>query len=416
MSYIRFDGLKKPTAIAKALKKTFKVDTLSNAKDLVARLTNYSNWTHLKRETEKESSESLPMTHNDVVSISNELSGIDDTMKDKDITAYVAELFSFIPSSANELCLFITNDDQMLFDFSLEMDQKMANDKVLPKGGEQSVLDIEMEAMQEQWKDRYYLSRAAMFYHLATDRNCARAQVHIGRMFTQGCLGFIDLQSSIELMSKGLEYRSDNMFRSDGISMGNLSVLEMQAGTISDWSIHIHSIISHNHHEAKGFCKNLMSTCDRALFYANKIKDKLLIQDSLGSIYYNKATAIAFSFAIDQNMDADLFKEFMDCLKNSAKYKDQRGQRSLDMLTNVFICEDRGDYKELPVNDFADGVLLQCLEMTGAFVPSSREDISKIIIDNIVEQTYYTTIYTDIVNAPLSLMRRIDEDIQQWPI
>lgn len=413
MSYLKFDGLKKPTAIAKAIKKKFSLSTLSESKELVAKLAKYSDWLHLKREALKSNHDQSYISYDDVISISNKLFELYKDNELADISAFVADKFSFSPQCAQELDVFLSYMERNLLSHNSLFRGDPEGIKKTPDDLQIS-LDIEMQVLQGMWEEKHFLSRAAMFYYLAESNDCARAQVHIGRMFYEGCLGFYDLKSCVDLMSRGLEYRSKAMFASDGVSISDITVEQMQVGTIADWVTYIEALINLNMHTEPGYAEKLINACDRALFYAGKVKNKGSIKESLSIIYYRKAVGCAFSILEEINVK-DCALSLIKSLQEAAKLGCDISMRVVGGYHQAIEISAKNGFSQLAVNSDQESYMMMVYELTGAFRPESRLAISLILLENVINQSDYYEMFPVIAEAPLNLARRIDEDIIKWP-
>ena len=153
MPKILYASMKKPTSISKSLKSRFGIANLSEAKEVVSRLSGYSDWVHLKRETLKNSNQSnseLHITPDHLESIAAQIER-ELNLSSRDSRFLVATNFPFLPTSACHLAYYFSEDDLKSYHL---LGNPEAVDKGMPDDEVQPYLDIRLEIVQGLWNER----------------------------------------------------------------------------------------------------------------------------------------------------------------------------------------------------------------------------------------------------------------------
>lgn len=411
---VRFNGQKKALSFAKSIKKRFDVSTLTEAKNIAAYVCGYSNWEHLCKEVKSPSSEHAYISKQQIPILRKKLNEkIDTDWNRRDCEAFLAEELSLNPDNASELEVFLYQEDMGIVSLMIEASTRLAEDDEC-ENDKQSRLDLAMEVLQATWMDHYFLRRAALYFHLATVHNCARAQVHIGRMLIQGCLGFTDSEQGIALMLKGLDYRTRVSFSDDIFAANSASKSDFKYGCINDWATLLSGIVDANPAVIPDGLNKGLRVVDRIEGLYKKVGSPEQLNSTISRALYDKAVLNAMKLYIetDKKLDAE------DLIESLIASANKGYEVSLKVARNYLAMLDglkRGSVADLPVKDAGEWLVMLCSEITGAFIPKARVEMVTFLSENAIEDSIFYHNNPEILEASLSLLARIPKDIERWP-
>tara|TARA_B100000809_G_scaffold254830_1_gene292528 strand:+ start:798 stop:2696 length:1899 start_codon:yes stop_codon:yes gene_type:complete len=409
MSQLYFDGLKKPTAIAKKIKALCGLPSLTESKEITAKLAGYSTWVHLKRETLKSNNPAQLISFVDVLRIAKALQKMALDEESCNITSFVAIEFKFKPNKAGQLSVF-TNHEQ---NKALELVKELV---LVLRDSKQDFLSFKMQELQESYVDSYFLARAAMFYFLA-ELNCHRAQLHIGEMFCTGCLGFTDSDAAIALFKEGLLPQSKIIFSdTENILTGDL--LEFaKTSVVQRWDCYARALKGQNNFLTDAFFDDVAHANEKIFYYAGKLKVEP--EEILAGTHYRQAEQFALLAILSEGPDGFDDTDIMSLIKDELMKSYQKGySHAGGILSNVFQeikALEAGELVNTPFKTEKEIWDMLKWELTGAYVPIARYQIIEVILRHAIDKTEFSLARPNMLDNPITLLSRIKDDVQTWP-
>ncbi|MDK9789846.1 hypothetical protein [Vibrio sp. D431a] len=414
MPKILYASMRKPTSISKSLKSRFGIANLSEAKEVVSRLSGYSDWVHLKRETLKNSNLSNSELHITSVHLESIAAQIERelNLSRRDSRFLVATNFPFLPTSACHLAYYFSEDDLKSYHL---LGNPEAVDKDMPDDEVQPYLDIRLEIVQGLWNERPTYEHAALYWQMADVDNCARAQVHLGMMIYTGTLGIKNYKDASELLLKGLPYRSKVMFADSVISPTGKDLYEMQKHIPKSWCMAAKAIREHADYNNFESHMTALDAVRKGFDYANRLVGKADVSEILASLHLVAAELLAELVIVHGWMPEkdDVLSNPIDHLVYASKYGNEFAEGERLRYGSYLNAVESGNGFSPEMN--SERVMLYIVsEMVGSHVPAAREVVFQTLMRNVKEQTALYRAHPHIYSTAFDLLFRVRKDIQEW--
>jgi hypothetical protein len=428
MSRIRFDGLKKPTAIAKKLKTLCDFDTLKASKSALAELSGYSDWVHLKRCASNEGTDRDVeyIEHETVVSISKGLrkyTQLDAT----ELTYWVALNFSFKPSNITQLNVFIT--DKYIAELSAHLNCSKAAHELMQKEecvGEVTEFDRQkmvhfvytMWRMPGQETNPYV--KLANLSLLSSEYDCASAQVEFGRALISGTYGLNDLESGAEMLHKGLPFDSDLVFNQSIIVVEGDKERE-QLRNISDWLLCSTAIIHANRFDRSNYFSDLDNTLGMTLHWLYKLESttdalKEKVNNVKAKAHYMLAQLAAMAIAEENREYLDRTgNKLLHHLETACECGDDAALQLKQYFQSAFKAIDEGKAHLIAVDTKAEVMMQVAWRLAWSFHPTARLMYVEPFLNNAIDETQYYRDHPQCLIEVLEMIESTKDSIERWP-
>ncbi|MGR5558408.1 hypothetical protein ACQKQC_19220 [Vibrio fortis] len=412
MSQVTYRTTRRATSIAKKAKKAFKLDTLSDAKELIAALSGYSDWIHLKRETEAKANsltsdpEISTETAKQIASKLSSRTGL----SDRDAMFFVVTEFPYSIKAGGDLEYFLSDFDIKLL--SKVLASELTSDS--PYEEKQSSLDIIMEAIQPNWSDRATCEHAALYWYLSSRFDCARSHVHLGNMLIKGCLGVQDFQTGADLLLNGLPYRS-KLFFSGGVTVPSGDELhEMQKHIPDTWLNCSRALRELNIHTEEHYKKSF-ECIESGIKYCELVDKRVGYKETLAKLYLGRAYLICDSLTQGIALEVHNKEHFLDVLHHAGELGNEYAKNEYGRYAQMYLSSSIDAGIDCP--SFNPDNIMQYIagEFAGSHVPVARHVVLANLYKHAVSNSEFYQKYPFIKENMFKLLERTVEDSIEWP-
>ncbi|ELP6118903.1 TPA: hypothetical protein I7730_15725 [Vibrio vulnificus] len=412
MSQVIFRTTRRATSIAKKAKKAFKLDTLSDAKELVASLSGYSDWTHLKRETEakvKSPTGDPEISTKTAKQIAFKLAARTG-LSDRDAMFFVVTEFPYSIKAGGDLEHFLTDFDIKLL--SKVLASEFTSD--LPYKEKQSSLDIMMEATQQHWSHRATYEHAALYWYLSSRYDCARSHVHLGNMLIKGCLGVQDFKTGTDLLLNGLPYRSKLFFEGSITAPLGDELHEMQKHIPDTWLNCSKALRELNIHTEEHYIKSL-ECIENGIKYCELVDERVGYKDTLANLYLGKAYLLCDSLTQGIVLEAHSKEHFLDVLHHASELGNGYAQNEFNRYAQMYLSSTVDGGRDCPSVNPENVMQYIAGEFVGSHIPVARHIVLDNLYKHAISNSEFYQSYPHIKVNMFKLLERTVEDSKKWP-
>jgi hypothetical protein len=428
MSRIRFDELKKPTSIAKRLKTLCDFDTLKASKSALAELSGYSDWIDLKRCVSNEETDRNVeyIDYETVLSISKCLRKYTE-LDTTELTSWVALNFSFKPVNVTQLNVFITDTDKNGLNSHLNC-SKIASELIQKEDGGGESTEFERQGIKHWaytvWKvpsqDINPYGKLASLYFLASEHDCASAQVEFGRALISGKYGFKDLECGAEMLQNGLPFVSDLIFNQSIIVVDGDKERE-QLRNISDWLLCSTAIFHSNRFDRSNYFSDLDNTLGMTLHWLDKLECttdalKEKVNNLKAKAHYMLAQLAAMAIAEENREYLDRKgNKLLSHLESACKFGDDAALKLIQYFQSAFNAIDEGKAHLIAVDTKAEVMMQVAWRLAWSFHPTAKLMYIEPFLNNAIDDTQYYREHPQCLIEALEMIEAIKDSIERWP-